>query len=52
MAKGKMKHDKKAKKVNGNLVKSNVVNQKPGFMYFVKEGNLYELKVTGTHKKK
>ena len=38
---------KKQMKVNGTLVKSNVLTQQPGFMYFVKNGNVYKLKVTG-----
>lgn len=47
----KMAKQKTVKKVNGTLVKSNVLTQKPGYMYFVKEGNVYALKMTGMRKK-
>jgi hypothetical protein len=51
MTKEKMKQTK-TKKINGTLVKSSVVKQKPGFMYFVRGGDVYELKVTGLLKAK
>jgi hypothetical protein len=54
MAKTKMKHEKKAKKVTGELIQANVLkNRKEGWMYWIGNDNSVRgMKVTGTHKKK